>query len=173
MKLLTDWGFTPSGWRTGSRGEYLVLLQGALLIGFVFLPVWQPAWLGIFAPSGAEAVPLQVVAALLGLAAAIFLLKGLLDLGSNLTPLPYPKEEGNLVQTGIYSTVRHPLYTGLILAALGWTIFQLSLSHLLGTAVLFAFLDAKATREEAWLSQKYPDYYDYQSRVKKLIPWLY
>jgi hypothetical protein len=35
MKLLSDWGFTPEGWRSGARGEYLVLLQGALLIGFV------------------------------------------------------------------------------------------------------------------------------------------
>lgn len=171
MKLLKDWGFTDTGWRLGSRGEYFVLLQGALLIGFVFLPVWHPAWLMPLPGYGSAA--LKVIAALLGLAAAIFILKGLLDLGKNLTPLPYPKEDGYLVQTGIYKMVRHPLYTGLILAALSWTIFLVSLSHLLGTFVLFAFLDAKATREEAWLCQKYPDYTDYKKRVKKLVPKLY
>ena len=31
MKLLLDWGLTRAGWRSGERGEYLVLLQGSLL----------------------------------------------------------------------------------------------------------------------------------------------
>jgi hypothetical protein len=42
MKFLSDWGFTREGWRSGERGEYLVLLQGVLLIGFVLLPVYRP-----------------------------------------------------------------------------------------------------------------------------------
>jgi protein-S-isoprenylcysteine O-methyltransferase Ste14 len=99
--------------------------------------------------------------------------KGLLDLGQNLTPLPYPKEDGQLVQSGIYSIVRHPLYTGLIALALSWSVFQVSLSHLLATAIVFTFFDAKSRREEAWLTQKYSDYAEYQQQVKKLIPGLY
>jgi len=54
----------------------------------------------------------------IGLVAAVFLFKGLWDLGDSLTPLPYPKNNGQLVQTGVYSIARHPLYRGVILAAL-------------------------------------------------------
>ncbi|MBD2040927.1 methyltransferase family protein [Microcoleus sp. FACHB-672] len=171
MKLLRDWGFTRQGWRSGERGEYLVLIQGLLLIALVMLPVYRPAGLNINSP--ALLYGIWGIAAILGVGAFVLIIKGLLDLGSNLTPLPYPKENGQLVQTGIYSLVRHPLYSGLILAALSWAIWQQSLFHLAGAAVLLVFLNAKASREEAWLSQKYPDYPNYQNRVKKLIPWLY
>ena len=171
MKILTDWGFTREGWRNNSRGEYLVLLQGALLIGFVILPVYQLPGLKI--QSTQLLAITWIVASILVLSALIFILKGLIDLGKNLTPLPYPIENGELVQTGIYGIVRHPLYSGLILAALGWTIFQMSISHLIATAILLIFFDIKARREETWLLEKYPDYSDYRQRVKKLIPGIY
>ncbi|MEG4499807.1 isoprenylcysteine carboxylmethyltransferase family protein [Microcoleus sp. F10-C6] len=171
MKILTDWGFTREGWRNNSRGEYLVLLQGALLAAFVILPVYQLP--GLKMQSTQLLAITWILATILGLTALIFIIKGLIDLGKNLTPLPYPIENGELVQTGIYGIVRHPLYSGLILAALGWTIFQMSISHLIATAILLIFFDIKANREETWLLEKYPDYLDYRQRVKKLIPGIY
>jgi protein-S-isoprenylcysteine O-methyltransferase Ste14 len=73
----------------------------------------------------------------------------------------------------MYGFVRHPLYSGLIVAGFGWALYQVSLSHLVGTMLLFTFFNAKASREEIWLLQKYPDYADYQQHVKRLVPWLY
>jgi protein-S-isoprenylcysteine O-methyltransferase Ste14 len=171
MKILTDWGFTREGWRNNSHGEYLVLLQVALLVGFAILPVYQ---LPGFKIASTQLLYLSwTIASLLSLSGLILIIKGLIDLGKNLTPLPYPIENGELVQTGIYGIVRHPLYSGVISTALGWTIFQFSLSHLIATAILLIFFDIKASREETWLSEKYPDYSDYRQRVKKLIPGIY
>ena len=110
---------------------------------------------------------------MLGLGALVLIIKGLIDLGKNLTPLPYPIDNGELVQTGIYGIVRHPLYSGGILTALGWTIFQFSLSHLIATVILVIFFDIKSSHEETWLVEKYPDYSDYRQKVKKLIPGIY
>lgn len=170
MKLLTDWGFTPAAWR-GQRGEYWVLGQAILLLSFYLLPVYR---LERFYPvSGLMLVSVWIGTALFGSVALVFLLKGLIDLGQNLTPLPYPRSSGSLVRSGIYGLVRHPLYSGLIFAALSWSIFQLSASHWLATLVLFGFFNAKASREECWLAEKYPDYGEYRQQVKKLIPWLY
>jgi protein-S-isoprenylcysteine O-methyltransferase Ste14 len=171
MKILTDWGFTREGWRNNSRGEYLVLLQGLLLAGFAILPVYKPPGFKI---ASTQLIYLTwILASILGLGALILIVKGLIDLGKNLTPLPYPREDGELIQTGIYGIVRHPLYSGLILAGFGWTIFQMSLSHLIATAILLMFFDIKANREETWLSEKHPDYSEYSQRVKKLIPGIY
>ncbi|MEG4106684.1 isoprenylcysteine carboxylmethyltransferase family protein [Microcoleus sp. S13_C5] len=171
MKILTDWGFTREGWRNNSRGEYLVLLQGGLLTGFVILPVYQLPGLKI---QSTQLVAITgIVAIILGLSGLIFIIKGLIDLGKNLTPLPYPREDGELVQTGIYGIVRHPLYSGLILAALGWTLFQMSISHLIASAILIIFFDLKASREETWLNEKYLHYSQYSQRVKKLLPGIY
>lgn len=168
MKM-SEWGFTRQGWRNGERGEYLVLLQGILLIGFIILPVYRPFELNSLAAQYLR----WGVAAILALMGLGLIVKGLLDLGHNLTPLPYPKENGELIQSGAYSIVRHPLYSGIIFAASSWVVFQFSLSHLIAMAVLFAFFNVKASREETWLTQKYPEYPDYQQRVKRLIPGVY
>ncbi|XWK90671.1 MAG: isoprenylcysteine carboxylmethyltransferase family protein [Phormidium sp.] len=171
MKLLSEWGFSLEGLRTGNKGEYWFLTQVLLITIFPFLPVYYPTWLEINSSNllyftwGAAAV--------LALSALVFLGKGLIDLGKQLTPLPYPKEDGELVQTGIYSFVRHPLYSGLIFFTLSWAIFQMSLTHLFGVLIIFIVLNAKASKEEAWLSEKFPEYAEYRQKVKKLIPWLY
>jgi protein-S-isoprenylcysteine O-methyltransferase Ste14 len=168
MNLLKDWGFSWEGWRHGTRGEYWVLVQALLVLGFALLPVYRlPGMLAIkweiYALPGAT---------LLTFAALIFF-KGFWDLGHSLTPLPYPREDGKLVQTGVYSRVRHPIYSGLILGGLGWAIYQLSVAHWVGAIALFLFFNAKASREEIWLKEKYSDYSEYCQRVKKLIPGIY
>ncbi|NEP04358.1 MAG: isoprenylcysteine carboxylmethyltransferase family protein [Okeania sp. SIO2G4] len=171
MKILTNCGFTRDGWRSGKRGEYLVLIQGLLLVGFIFLPTYHLPGISLELPKLIYSC--WIVAALFMIAALVLIAKGLLDLGKNLTPLPYPRVDGELVQTGVYGIVRHPLYSGLIFLTLGWSIFQLSLSHFVAVIVIFLFLDLKARQEETWLSEKYPEYSDYQQRVKKLIPRIY
>lgn len=171
MKLLSDWGFSLEGLRTGNKGEYWFLIQALLITIFPFVPVYRPTWLEINSANLLYAT--WGVAAVLGSIALVFLGKGLIDLGKQLTPLPYPKENGELVQTGMYSLVRHPLYSGLIFFTLSWAIFQMSLSHLLAVLIIFIVLNAKASKEEAWLSDKFPEYAEYRQRVKKLIPWVY
>jgi len=172
MKQLSDWGFSAESWK-GSRGEYWVILQAALMLGFLLLPVYCPAGLLPTSMPASVEYGRWTLATLLLLGASILVLKGLLDLGQSLTPLPYPRADGQLVQTGSYGLVRHPLYSGIILAALAYAIGQFSLSHFAGALTLLVFFDLKASREEGWLSEAYPDYGDYRQRVKKLIPWLY
>lgn len=169
MKMLTDWGFSTNSWQ-GQRGEYWVLAQAIAILGFMALPVYALPSLNL---SSAERYGLWCVAATLGLLALTLIVKGLLDLGHSLTPLPHPRDDGQLVRSGVYCLVRHPLYSGLVAGAFSWALYQVSLSHLIGTIILFVFFNAKANREEHWLVQKYPDYADYQQQVKRLIPWLY
>ncbi len=169
MKLLTDWGFSINSWQ-GQRGEYWVFAQAAIIISFIALSVY-PLPAVMLAPVTLYGV--WTVAGVLGLLALVLIAKGLLDLGRSLTPLPHPRDDAQLVQSGVYSLVRHPLYSGLIVAALSWALYQKSLSHLAGAIVIFVFFNAKGTLEETWLVQKYPEYAAYQQRVKKLIPWLY
>ena len=47
-------------------------------------------------------------------------LLAILQLNKNLTPFPTPVKGGNLIQTGIYKFVRHPIYGGLILFFTGY-----------------------------------------------------
>lgn len=170
MGKLEEYGFTKESWK-GTRGEYWVLAQGVILVGFFWIPPWHPAAWDSW--SSWVVYGRQAIAIGLALFAVILLGKGLLDLGENLTPLPYPREDSTLVQTGIYGLVRHSLYSGLIFGTAAYSLWFLSLPHTLVTAVLFVVLDLKARKEEAWLMERFPDYEAYRQRVSKFIPGIY
>src|SRR5262245_51622016 len=86
------------------------------------------------------------------------------------TGLPKPRPGGELVQSGLYARVRHPLYSGLALAGLGWAIIGGSPVALVLDVALVPVLYFKAAREEAWLASRYPGYEAYRARTKRLIP---
>ncbi len=165
---LAAWGFTPDWWR-GRRGEYWVLAQAVLLLAFALLPA--RAFFPI--PFPVYAFAHWGVAIACGACAIAIFGRALLDLGQSLTPLPHPRDDSQLVSTGIYAWVRHPIYVGVVLGAVAWAGWCASATHLLGAIALGIFFDAKARREEAWLLEKYPDYAAYAQCVRRFIPGVY
>lgn len=159
-----------SGWWKNERGEFYVIVQfvlfGVVLFGPRAWPSWSP-W-----PSPWDVVALVAGIALL-LCGGFLALGGILALGRNLAVVPFPKLDGALVQRGVYRLVRHPIYAGLILGAVGWGLVRQGWLTLVYAALLLLFFDLKSRREELWLRQAYPDYMRYQKRVKKLIPFIY
>jgi len=154
----------------GRRGEWLVVCQ-VLLIALVFL---GPRTLG---DPEAAALPwpaaCQLVGPILMFAGVALLLAGIITLGPGLTPLPYPKDNATLVDSGPFGLVRHPMYSGGFVLGLGWALWVCSAVTFAYVLILFVFLDLKSRREERWLAEKFPGYRDYQKRVRRLIPFLY
>jgi len=77
------------------------------------------------------------------------------------------------VTSGVYGVVRHPIYSGVIFLAIAYSCWKLSFVHAISAIILLLFFDVKARKEESWLSNKFSDYDQYRSQVKKLIPWIY
>ena len=127
--------------------------------------------------AAAWAGPLASVTSLVGLAlmvaGAALLGRGLLDLGGSLTPVPHPRDDAQLVETGVYAHARHPIYGGLIATALGWGLVAASPLTLLLAAGLALFFHLKSLREEAWLTARYSGYEAYMSHTKRFLPRLY
>jgi protein-S-isoprenylcysteine O-methyltransferase Ste14 len=159
MSRLPDFGDRGQGWVTGQ----FFLIAAVAVAGVVDRPDWD----------GTALVVGQIVGASLTLMGIMIGIVGVRDLGDALTPLPYPKDGAPLVQTGIYGHVRHPLYVGIIVGALGWALFAASLLALGFTVALAVFLDLKARREEVWLRERYPMYAHYSRRVKRFVPGIY
>ena len=161
---------SKQAWWRGQRGEWYVIAQFALFLLIVLgprtvagLPSWPTTLLGF---SSVVGIVLLVLGGLVSLVAV-------LHLGSNLTPLPHPKEGATLVVTGMYRFVRHPIYLGVILMAFGFALLIQGWLTLFEALALAVFFDIKSRREEVWLAEHFPDYAAYQQRVRKLIPFIY
>jgi protein-S-isoprenylcysteine O-methyltransferase Ste14 len=151
----------------GPRGEGWVALQLVLLGGIAGC-----GFVGIYWPHPIEGffVVLGLIVIVAGV--AVFAL-AVLSLGRSLTPFPRPRDGGELREGGPFRHVRHPIYGGVILLALGWSIAEAPLG-LVPTALLAAFFDLKARREEVWLGERYPEYAGYLARTpRRFVPWLY
>lgn len=150
----------------GERGEAYVVAQFSLLL-FIALGT---------VPVVGDALSFTLGPGLVGVGLVV-VYKAAVDLGTNLSPWPTPADpntgRGSLVDTGVYSLVRHPMYSGLILGMAGLSVATDSALRLLLTAALYLVLDAKADYEESKLMETYgKEYIFYMLKVQdKIIPF--
>jgi protein-S-isoprenylcysteine O-methyltransferase Ste14 len=95
-------------------------------------------------------------------------------LGSNWSGRITVKEGHELTIAGPYAVVRHPIYTGLLLAALGTGITIGEARCILGFALLILAFVGKIGREDRLMLEIFPQAYPaYRLRVKALIPGVF
>ncbi len=87
-------------------------------------------------------------------------------LGRNLTPYPQPRSDATLVSTGIYAHVRHPIYTGVVLALAGASVLAGSIAAGIVAVGLLVFFTAKSSVEERALVINVPGYQQYRGTVR-------
>ncbi|MEZ0090768.1 isoprenylcysteine carboxylmethyltransferase family protein [Streptacidiphilus sp. EB129] len=105
---------------------------------------------------------------LLGLALAVW---ARVHIGRNWGMPMTQKADPELVTTGPYRTVRHPIYSGILLAMLG-TGVAVSLYWLIPAAVLGGYFVYSAAMEERYLAERFPDTYpEYKRSTRMLIPF--
>ena len=114
-----------------------------------------------------------VLGVFLSVAGAVIGILGVRHLGRNRSPHPQPLPGSNLVRSGIFSLIRHPLYSSLILLTFGWAIWWNSVAAFLTAATLAMLLDQKARLEERYLNAQFPQYGDYAARVRRFLPGIY
>lgn len=151
----------------GQRGEGWVALQVVLLAAMMAAGIKARRW-----PKRSRGV--RMAAACVSSLGGLYLFgDGVGRLGRQITPFPKPVEEGEVKRTGAYGLVRHPMYGGVLLLTLGWSLASSPLALAPWTAAV-AFLDAKRRREEAWLAEKHPEYEEYRASVRhSLLPFVW
>ena len=97
---------------------------------------------------------------------SIIMLMAIKELGINLSPLPRPKANSNLVISGIYRYMRHPMYYSLLFISFGFFITKLSFYHLSLTISLLFIIKLKIILEEKYLIKKFKNYSLYIEKVK-------
>lgn len=144
-------------WVWGQLALFLVVLVGA-------------PWLGRHLQPGTSFVQ-RIAAGLLVTLGLGALLRGIADLGRNLTPATRPLDEGVLVTQGIYRHVRHPIYLGFCLVLGGWALAGAGwLAGLVVFLVAVLYFEGKARVEERWMRERFAGYAEYARTTPRLIP---
>lgn len=149
------------------RGGGWVIAQFALIALVLAAVVVPPGW-----PEGARGA-LSGLGALLAVCGGALAVWAARSLGPALTPFPRPAAAGELVETGPYRFVRHPIYAGGILFFAGWSLYAgpVALALTVALSVLWAL---KAGVEERQLVAHYPAYAAFCHRVRRrLVPGVY
>lgn len=147
-----------------ARGGWWVVAQSLHMLAAIGLAVLFPGdW---------TRTPVIAIGGVLFVVGGYFGIAGVVVLGRNRTPFPQPRAGSELIQHGIYSRVRHPLYTSVMLASLGWALLWQSVASFAAALALIPFFHAKACREERWLNQTFSGYADYARRVPRFLPHL-
>jgi protein-S-isoprenylcysteine O-methyltransferase Ste14 len=109
------------------------------------------------------------VCVLLGLGLAVY---ARLYLGRNWGMPMSRKEDPELVTGGPYARVRHPIYTGIILAMLGSAIGE-SIFWAVPLVLFAAYFIHSARREEELMREQFPAQYPaYMRRTKMIVPFV-
>jgi len=83
------------------------------------------------------------------------------------------KEDPELVTSGPYRTIRHPIYTGILLAIIGSAI-AVSVWWLIAVALIGGYFIYSAFVEERNMTRLFPSAYpEYQQSTKMLIPFIF
>lgn len=109
----------------------------------------------------------------ISLSGAIIACTSRYQLGKNWSLSVQRKQDHDLVRSGIYSTIRHPIYTGLLLLFAGNALIVGDYRAILAVAIVFLSLWSKLKKEERWLTETFgADYLNYREHSWALFPFL-
>jgi len=138
-----------------------VSIQLILFTAYLFripeLDVTIPSWL-------------QYTGLLLAALGVILAPASVIALRNSLSVFPTPKDSAELIQSGIYKYIRHPIYTGILLFTFGFSIFSMSGFRSLIFLSLLILFKFKATYEEKLLQSKFVDYDQYKTTTGMFLP---
>ena len=150
------------------------LLHRGLAVAGAFLLFTSQArmgWLGLSLLPRSE--PLADAGVLLTFAGIAFAVWARFVIGQNWSGNVTIKQGHELIRGGPYAFVRHPIYSGLLLALLGTALYLDELRGLIAIAVIAVSFILKSRVEETFMLEQFGEQYrQYQGAVKALIPFV-
>jgi protein-S-isoprenylcysteine O-methyltransferase Ste14 len=166
-------GYFSSKKASGTPSLALQIPASALLVvGFTLL--FNPAHV-LTRPITPHTVWLESIGLLLDLAGVGLAIWARLKLGTNWSGMVMTiKQNHELVQTGPYAIVRHPIYAGLLLAMAGTALIIGTLASYLGLAAGLAAMMIRVGIEENLMRQQFSETHEaYRRHTSKLIPHIW
>ena len=149
------------------RAVVLLIVVAILSIPRIPLPwLYRQLW-----PSGLWSFCIGAVVTVAGLLFAVWARR---HLASNWSSAVTIKQGHELITTGPYALVRHPIYTGILTGFLGSAIALCQVRGIIGIVLMFLVFWAKFRREEQWMRSQFGETYSiYALRTAALVPYLF
>ena len=166
--------FSEGGLRRGEREDRHNRWIFIPLFGLAIVSVWLPAYCDRRDLLTLDGNWLRWLGVVLFGVGGVLRIVPVLVLGRRFSGLVAIQPGHTLVTTGIYGTIRHPSYLGLIVMMLGWGLAFRSLVGVALAALVILPLIARMNSEEALLADQFEtEYAAYRARTWRLIPGLY
>jgi protein-S-isoprenylcysteine O-methyltransferase Ste14 len=160
------WLISATGAKPGARNKRARPAGLLIVLGVLLLRAFHANGLVLHGPI------LQALGTVLFLAGLGLAVWARVHLGRNWGMPMTHKEEPELVTSGPYRLVRHPIYTGILLAMLG-TALSVNVYWLIIFFVMGTYFIYSARVEEGIMTSSFPDAYpSYRARTKMLIPFV-
>jgi protein-S-isoprenylcysteine O-methyltransferase Ste14 len=163
MAFFLYWAISALSSKVAKKSESVLarfqrMVPLVVAYSLLFYQVTRVGWLGKrFVADTSAAAVIGVTLTTAGVAFAIW---ARWHLGANWSAIVSIREQHELIRTGPYRRVRHPIYTGMLLAMAGTALVLGELRGLLAFAItLFAFY-WKARKEEAWLTREFGESFE-------------
>lgn len=146
------------------RQDYIYVFIQFVLFGLFLLEVDRlrlvlPSWIQL------NGIPM-------GIAGLTICGIAVLQLNRNLSPFPSPTTGSTLITNGVFTWIRHPIYTGIIMGLLGASLYYQSLYKIIIIAVLAGLFYFKTSYEEERLAAVFTEYEAYKAKTKRFIPFV-
>ena len=162
------------GWLAGNWQSIWLIIGGLFLSNLAFLATFGvpiSALTLLLIPRSIVVDGLSIVFTVTGLIVAIVARR---TLAGNWSRAVAFKEDHELITTGLYRYVRHPIYTGILLMILGTAVFVGTPSAGIGFLIIILGIWFKLRAEEELLTEHFPRKYPaYKKRTKALIPYVF
>ena len=140
----------------------ILLSTSRIPLAWLYLQLWRvgfwPFWLG----------------AVVTVAGLLFAIWAREHLGRNWSRSVTIKQGHELITSGPYAVVRHPIYTGILTGFLGTAIALSQIRGFIGFVLIFLVLWVKLHMEEQWMRSQFGDTYAaYAHRTAALVPYLF
>ena len=177
MAFLVYWRIRAVGTKTAQRTEPAASsiarsLTFVIVIALLSVPRLPLPWLyRQLWPSGIWSFGIGASVTVCGLLFAVWARR---YLGSNWSSEVTIKQGHELITTGPYALVRHPIYTGILAGFLGTAIALAQLRGVIGFVLIFVVLWTKLRTEEEWMRSQFGDTYaTYSHQTAALVPYLF
>jgi|HubBroStandDraft_4_1064222.scaffolds.fasta_scaffold95231_3 protein-S-isoprenylcysteine O-methyltransferase Ste14 len=168
--LIAARGAKPVREREAAPSRIAFLIQ-MVLVGALIAGHHWPQWLMLpLVPGGWTRYDCAVLLIVLGLAFSIW---ARVALGTNWSGVVTLKVDHQLVDRGPYRLIRHPIYTGVLIALLGSGLAAGQVRGLMAFLIALVALWLKSRVEERWMLREFGDRYAaYRRTTWALLPYL-